>query len=327
MHQISKYLDDEYDCYFSQLFGNKAIEQWVIDQGVLNNTILGGKFRQQAEAYMEEHGLRNDYAMRRYNNKYDLVYMCNDMMVAKSIRDTKSIYVQEGMIDKIDWRGKMVKAFSLPRYLAFNTALNGASNKLDIFCAASEGYKDYLSKMGTDRDKIIVTGIPNFDNAQSFLNNDFPHKGYVMVATSDIREIFGKEDRVGNIKKWVAIANGRPMLFKLHPNEVYERAYAEIVENTPEGTLIFQSGNTNHMVANCEELITQWSTVVYVGMALGKKVHSYFDMDELKRLQPIQNGGKSAERIANIGRQFMAYKGDGKSFLKQFDAEKSFSLN
>jgi hypothetical protein len=56
------------------------------------------------------------------------------------------------------------------------------------------------------------------------------------------------------------------------------------------------------MIANCCELITQYSTVVYVGLALGKKVHSYFDLDELKRLAPIQNGGTSAANIAKICR-------------------------
>jgi hypothetical protein len=30
-------------------------------------------------------------------------------------------------------------------------------------------------------------------------------------------------------------------------------------------------GNTNEMIANCSELITQYSTVVYVGMVFGKK--------------------------------------------------------
>jgi hypothetical protein len=54
------------------------------------------------------------------------------------------------------------------------------------------------------------------------------------------------------------------------------------------------------MIANCAELITQYSTVVYVGLALGKQVHSYFDINELKRLAPVQNGGTSALNIANI---------------------------
>ena len=72
------------------------------------------------------------------------------------------------------------------------------------------------------------------------------------------------------------------------------------------------------MVANCQELITQWSTLVYVGIVLGKKVHSYFDVEELKRLIPQQNGGTSANKIAEICRGYMEFNGEGTEFVKQF---------
>ncbi|MBS1530275.1 MAG: hypothetical protein JSU01_08205, partial [Bacteroidetes bacterium] len=105
---------------------------------------------------------------------------------------------------------------------------------------------------------------------------------------------------------------------KLHPNEKFDRAEAEIRQYAPAGTLIYQSGNTSHMIANCSELITQYSTVVYTGLALGKKVHSYFDINELRRLAPLQNGGTSAKNIANICRAYVEFEGDRKAFLKQF---------
>ena len=160
--------------------------------------------------------------------------------------------------------------------------------------------------------------MPNYDNCSQYLDNDFPYSDYVMVATTDMRETYRKEDRPAFIKQTVEIANGRPMLFKLHPNENYERAHAEIRKYAPAGTLVFQAGNTNHMIANCSELITQYSTVVYTGLALGKKVHSYFDLDELKRLAPLQNGGTSAKNIANICRSFIEFGGERSQFLRQF---------
>ena len=55
------------------------------------------------------------------------------------------------------------------------------------------------------------------------------------------------------------------------------------------------------MIANCDVLITKYSSVAYVGMEFGKEVHSYFNEDDLKKLMPIQNNGTSAERIARIG--------------------------
>ncbi len=322
MHEISKHLSD-FDCCFSQHF---AKHPWIMfgqKIGLMDNTIIGekSKWRKMADEYLRKHDLQNDYRGAKFEKEYKLFIMCIDMVVPHMMRKAKSIFVQEGMIDPLRPLGKIVRFFRMPAYYAFDTSLNGYSNIPDIYCVASEGYREHFIKMGVHPGKIIVTGIPNFDNAVSFLKNDFPHKDYVMVATSDIREVFRNEDRIGFIKRCVKIANGRPMLFKLHPNEMRERAEKEIRKNAPEGTLIFQDGNTNAMIANCTELITQYSTVVYVGMALGKKVHSFFDNDYLQRMTPIQNGGKSAERIADIARGFVDFKGSGIDFLKQYKAD------
>jgi hypothetical protein len=59
------------------------------------------------------------------------------------------------------------------------------------------------------------------------------------------------------------------------------------------------------MIANCDVLITKYSSTAFVGLILGKEVHSYFDIDELKKLAPLQNNGTSAERIARIGLQLL----------------------
>ena len=75
------------------------------------------------------------------------------------------------------------------------------------------------------------------------------------------------------------------------------------------------------MIANCDEFITQYSSSVYVGMALGKKVHSYFDMDELKAQMPIQNEGKSAQNIAKVCRDFLAFEGGKADFMKTYEPQ------
>jgi hypothetical protein len=85
--------------------------------------------------------------------------------------------------------------------------------------------------------------------------------------------------------------------------------------------LIYRTGNTNHMIANCAELITQYSTVVYVGLALGKKVHSYFKLSELMRLAPLQNGGNSALTIANICKGFLQPLAKQESLQEYYELE------
>jgi hypothetical protein len=58
------------------------------------------------------------------------------------------------------------------------------------------------------------------------------------------------------------------------------------------------------MIANCDVLITRYSTTVYVGLALGKEAYSDFDMQELRRLTPIQNNAAAAN-IAAVCRQIL----------------------
>ncbi len=316
MQAIADELKD-YDCWFSHIFTDSSVHNFLIKNTQLgDNTILGEAFRENAENHILKSGYPIDYKATYHD--YELVVYCSDMLIPNRLRHKKLVWVQEGMVDPFTKWSAIIKKWGLPSYWSGDTSLNGASNICDVYCAASQGYKDYFIKRGTEGGKIFVTGMPNYDNISRFLDNDFRYKGYVMVATSDIRETFRKEDRIGFIRQCVEIANDRRLLFKLHPNEDIERAAAEIKFHTPPNTLIYWRGNTNDMIANCEELITQYSTVVYTGIALGKKVHSYFDVEELKRLCPIQNGGISAKNIAHVIRHFAAFDGKKEHFAQQF---------
>jgi CDP-glycerol glycerophosphotransferase (TagB/SpsB family) len=178
------------------------------------------------------------------------------------------------------------------------------SNAYDYFCVASEGYKDFFIKNGVNPEKIVVTGIPNFDDCQSYKNNNFPHKNFVLVATSDARETYKIENRKKFIIGALKIAGNKQIIFKLHPNENFERAINEIKKYAPKA-LIYTTGNVHEMIANCDILITKYSSCVYTGIALNKTVFSDFDINELKKLAPLQNGGTSALNIANICKQLI----------------------
>ncbi len=311
MHQIAEQLSDA-DCWFTPYYSDSLAINAAIRWGWLDHTILGNRFRRLALDYLHKHGLSVDEGGKQHH--YDLVVTCSDLLVQDQLRHTRSVWVQEGMTDPVTSITQLVKALRLPRYLSVGTSLNGSSNLCDVYCVASRGYQDFFQTMGTDRDKLIVTGIPNFDNLGRHRQNDFPYHDYVMVATSDIRETFRHEDRPAYIREVVAQAQGRRIIFKLHPNEIRERAEAEIRANAPADTLIFQAGDTNAMIANCSELFTQYSTVVYVGLALGKPVHSYFDVNELAQKTPRQNGGMSAKNIADVCHAFLDYDGPAENF-------------
>lgn len=296
MHQISRHFQD-YDCYFTPYYADGFIN-YVVSKGYLNFSILNGPFRRSTEKYLRDNNLEIDY--RGVRHHYDLVYTCADLIYPKNIRDKKVILVQEGMTDPENIMFYLVKYLKIPRWLA-STSTMGMSHMYDLFCVASYGYKDFFVKRKEVKpEKIVVTGIPNFDNLKQYSDNDFSHHNYVLVCTSDARETFKYENRKRFIKDCVRIANGKKIIFKLHPNEKVDRATKEIEKHAP-GSLVYSTGNTNQMIANCDVLITQYSTTSFVGLILGKEVHSYFNLEELKSLLPLQNNGTSSERIARIG--------------------------
>lgn len=299
MHQIARHMTD-YDCYFSPYYGDGIIKALTLS-GLLDFTILGGSFRQATETYLHKKGCPIDFEGK--TNHYDLVLTCSDLIIQKNIKNKKIILVQEGMTDPENIVYRLVKRFGLPRYLA-STSTTGLSNAYEKFCVASEGYRDLFVRKGVRPEKIEVTGIPNFDNAVQYCDNDFPYKKYVLVATSDARETFKFDNRRAFLKKTVRIAGDRQLIFKLHPNENVGRSTKEIKRIAPHA-IVFTDGNAHHMVANCDVLITQYSSLAYTGIALGKEVHSYFDYDMLKKLTPVQNGGKSSQKIADVCRGYL----------------------
>ncbi|MFZ1292452.1 MAG: hypothetical protein WAR79_20340 [Melioribacteraceae bacterium] len=292
MHKISKHLLG-FDSYFTPFYDDGIIG-YLAEKGFLEFTILGNKIRRKTENYFVNNKLNIDPDKR--NNEYVLVFTCSDLIIPNNIKHNKIILIQEGMTDPENLMYYFVKYFGLPRFLA-STSTTGLSDAYKLFFVASEGYKKLFIRKGVNPDKIIVTGIPNFDNVKEFLENDFSYKNYVLVATSDSRETFKYENRKKFIYEALKIANGRQLIFKLHPNENFNRAKREIEKYAPKA-LVYTDGNINHMIANCDVLITKYSTVVYIGIALGKEVYSYFDINLLKELTPIQNEGKSAELIA-----------------------------
>ena len=302
MHKISKYLGEN-DLFFTPYYGDGLIKK-LAGAGYLDFSILGGQFRKNTLAYLRKNNLQID--LEGKTNNYDLIITCSDLVIPDNIKDKKIILVQEGMTDKENLMYYLVKWLNLPRYLA-STSATGLSNRYDYFCVASEGYREFFIKRGLDPKKLIVTGIPNFDNCRHYIFNNFPYKNYVLAATSDSRETFKYENRKKFIEKCVEIADGRQLVFKLHPNEYVARAEREINKYAP-GSIIFSSGNINHMIANCDALITKFSTVVYIGMALGKKVYSDFDLSQLERMVPVQNNGASAKNIAIKARELLREK-------------------
>ncbi|MEI7726016.1 MAG: hypothetical protein WCK09_12990 [Bacteroidota bacterium] len=303
MHQISQHFND-CECYFTSFYASGVID-YIVRKGYLDFTVLGGRFRSQTEHYFATNHLKTDYQAK--NRTYDLVFTCQDVLLPRNIRKGPIVLVQEGMTEPENMVYHMVKLFSLPRWMA-GTSTTGLSDAYQLFFVASEGYRDLFISKGVNPGKIRVTGIPNFDCARQYLQNNFPHRNYVLAATSDRRETLNYEDRRKFIEKVLKIAHGRQVIFKLHPNENWERATREI-NIYAAGALVFTDVSINPLIANCDVLITVYSSVVYIGMALGKEVYSDFSMEMLQKLTPIQNSGTSSIEIARITREHLLKDG------------------
>ncbi len=317
MYEISRYLQ-YHDVYFTPFYGDRFI-QTLAHAGLMGFCSLGGKHKQNTENFLRDHRCQMDYEGRK--SSYDLVVTCSDLIIPNNIRQTAVIHIQEGMTDPENYRYHIVKTLKLPRYFA-NTSMMGLSDAYDKFCIMGHGWREIFINKGVDPEKLVVTGLPNFDNVDRYRENDFPHSGFVLAATASLRETFKYENRIHFIKNALQIANGRKLIFKLHPIENRKRAIREIERYAPD-SLIYTDGNINEMIANCDALVTRYSTVVLVAVALGKTVFSDFTPEELRRMTPLQNGGTSGKRIAEICEKYVGHRRDRETLSSKVPMEAS----
>ena len=297
LHQVAREMPD-FDHGFTPYFMT-GVYELVREWGMLDFTIAGGHWRSGCLEYLRDHELPIDVRGEGY--EYDLVVTCQDIVVPRTIRSKRAVLVQEGMVDPPNWAYHLARRFRwFPRWAA-STAATGLSHWYERFCVASDGFRDLFVRRGVRPGSMVVTGIPNFSRCADYRDNDFPYRGYALVCTSDARETFKLHDRRRVLRRAKELAKGRPIIVKLHPNERFERAKVEIRQELP-GALVYTKGKAEEMIANCEVLVTEWSSTALVGLALGKEVHSLFDVDELRKLVPLQTP-HAAANIAKVCRE------------------------
>ena len=293
LHQVARHMPDA-NASFTPYFVN-GVYELAREWGLLDFTIAGGHWRQECLTYLRDNNLTIDVRGEGY--LYDLVVTCQDLMMPRMVRGTRAVLVQEGMVDPENIGYHLVRHFKfLPRWLA-STAATGLSDAYDRFCVASQGFLDLFAKRGVKREKMVVTGIPNFSECETYRTNDFPHRGYLLMCTSDSRETFKWHNRPAFLRRANRLAEGRQIIVKLHPNERFGRAIAEVRRELPDA-LVLTGGNAEAMVANCDILVTEWSSTALVGLALGKQVYSNFNVGDLQGLIPLQTPTAAAHIAA-----------------------------
>jgi len=178
MHQIARHLP-EYEKAFTPYYCD-GINEWARKRGWMEFTIIGDKLANRCRRYLEAQRLPIDYQGRR--GPYDLVLTCSDVYLQKNIRRSTVVLVQEGITDPETFAYRLVKRWRmLPLWLA-GTAATGLSDAYQTFCVASEGYRHFFIHKGARPEKIVVTGIPNFDDCERYRLNSFPHHHYDTIS-------------------------------------------------------------------------------------------------------------------------------------------------
>lgn len=304
LHAIAEELR-ECSAFFTPFY-TLGVRDLARHAGLLENTILGNKLRARCLAYLTRARLPVDLHGR--SGPYDLVVLCTDLLIPANLRDARRLVVQEGMTDPETTLSRWVDRLALPAWMA-GTTLTATRGQYDVMCVASEGYRDLFVRRGAPAEKLRVTGIPNFDDCARFRHNSLRDRDYVLLCTSDLRENLRRDQRERFFVNALRVARGRPIHVRFHPNENLERALRELRTFCPRA-LVHPNDDadapcTEALIANCSVLMTQVSSVAFVGLALGKEVHSYFDLAELRRLLPVQNGGRSAANIADVCRELL----------------------
>jgi hypothetical protein len=301
----------EFQAFFTPFYG-----AWWAELGralgLLERTILGDAMRARCLDALRRAELAIDLGGRRA--PYDLVVSCTDLLLPPNIRGRPLVIVQEGMTDPETIYSRAIARLRWFPAWTVGTTLTATRGAYDRFCCASPGYRDHFVARGAPAEKLRVTGIPNFDDCARRQRNApaSTARGFVLVCTSDLRETLRRDDRSAFLRSALRIAAGKPLHFKFHPNEDRARAAREVRAIVPDA-IIHADEPTEALIADCDVLVTQFSSVAYVGLALGKQVHSHYDIAELKRLLPIQNGGSSAANIADVCRELLGMPTSGRA--------------
>ncbi len=310
MHAIAQQLPD-CDRWFTPYYSDDGGALDILRRlGLLEFVALGHDFRGKCLRHLETHGLALDLGGTR--GRYDLVVTCSDLIVPSNIVGQPLVGVQEGMIDPALFLAKVMRAMPwlrLPRWAA-GTVCTGLSGVYDRYCVASEGYRQDFIDRGAPASRLRVTGLPNFDDFARHVQPGHWLEGSVLACTSDGRETLRRDNRKQFIQWARAIAAGRPLVFKFHPNERMSRAVAEVKRWAPDARCLTE-GSGEALAANCAALVTEWSTLAYVGLALGKPTYSYRDLTRHKAMLPLQHG-QGARNIAAVCREVIAERRPGR---------------
>src|SRR5262245_52668515 len=150
----------DHHCFYTPFYCDGHLLR-ASQRGQLDFTVLAGPLRERTLLYLRGAGVPVDE--RGEAREYDLVVTCTDLILQDNIEHKRIVLVQEGLTEREGLLYRLVKHAGIPRVFA-NTAAFGLSDGYEVFCVASPGARELFRDKGVRDEKMIVTGIPNFDH-------------------------------------------------------------------------------------------------------------------------------------------------------------------
>jgi len=293
-----------WDCRFAPFYSQPtAAYRQLLRAGLIDKTPLAAHLHDSVVQKIRQLGLLHDRNHVGGLRDYDLVVLGNDFFIPQDLRGFyPKVLVQEGWVWPFAWRRRVVASARLPSILASANG-SGLSHKYTYFCVASEGYREaFAPKIPLGR--MVVTGLPLLDRVRDELGSFVDRSrsvDYVLLATHPGREYYEGERRLALLKRTRAIAAGRRIVVKFHPQEKQDRARREVEKVLPEAMVAAET-DVRPLIANCAALVTTYSTVIFYAMLMNKPVFSSYSEAHIEKLLPEQNGD-AASRIAAVCRR------------------------
>lgn len=150
----------------------------------------------------------------------------------------------------------------------------GSTTKIAVF---GKSTKDFLVSLGTDPNKIVITGNPKFDAISKLNENKFSqsqkNKSVILLTQPFVEIGFWKKEQrkkfINTIIHSLHDLNDVNLIIKLHPFENKED-YEEIFEEIPKNIKIFKNSSVHDLINKSDLAITVSSTTGLESISLCK---------------------------------------------------------
>ncbi|MGI6483973.1 MAG: CDP-glycerol glycerophosphotransferase family protein [Methanobacterium sp.] len=207
-----------------------------------------------------------------------------------------------------NWPMRFNRIFMRLNEIKKGTSSEWGTGKFTKIAVAGEYTKKLLMERGVDETKIVITGIPRWDqlvntkiyNFNEDNNYKTNQKKIILFTTQPLVEsgMWTEEDMeffISNVVQIVGMNDKYELIMKLHPRDKKERYKSILKKNDLEKyCIVTQNANIYELLRKCDLLLTHICTTAIEAMILEKPVLIIDFKYPLKKVPFIEDGTFSA---------------------------------